>query len=146
VFSLRLGWLPVTGQGGLQRLVMPALTLGLYGVAVIARVTRANMIDVLNQDYMVTARAKGLADHVLLTRHALKNALIPVVTIIGLQFGSLLAGAVTIETVFARQGIGRLAVEAILNKDFPVVQGVVLLAAVTYVVVNLIADVSYSAI
>jgi ABC-type dipeptide/oligopeptide/nickel transport system permease component len=144
LFSLRLGWLPATGQGGLQRLVLPALTLGVQALAVIALLTRSNMREVLAQEYVTTARAKGLGDRVLLTRHALKNALIPVITIVGLQFGALLGGAVVIENVFARQGMGRLAVEAILNRDFPVVQGVVLVAAITYVIVNLLVDISYA--
>lgn len=143
VFALNLGWLPATGQGGVERLILPAFTLGVHAMAVIARLTRSNMIEVLNQEYVTTARAKGLSDWVVVVRHALRNALIPVLTIIGLQFGALLGGAVIIETVFARQGMGRLAVEAILAKDFPVVQGVVLIAAVMYVLINLVVDISY---
>jgi peptide/nickel transport system permease protein len=144
LFSLYLGWLPATGQGGPERLVMPAFTLAVQAMAVIALLTRSNMREVLNQEYITTGRAKGLADRALLLRHALKNALIPVVTIVGLQFGALLGGAVVIENVFARQGMGRLAVEAILNRDFPVVQGVVLVAATIYVLINLLVDVSYA--
>ena len=143
-FALRLGWLPATGQGGLERLILPAFTLGVHAMAIIARLTRSNMIEVLNQEYIITARAKGLAERAMVMRHALRNALIPVLTIVGLQFGALLGGAVIIETVFARQGMGRLAVEAILAKDFPVVQGVVLVAAVIYVLINLLVDVSYT--
>ncbi len=144
LFSLYLGWLPATGQGGPERLVMPAFTLAVQAMAVIALLTRSNMREVLNQEYITTGRAKGLSDRALLLRHALKNALIPVVTIVGLQFGALLGGAVVIENVFARQGMGRLAVEAILNRDFPVVQGVVLAAATIYVLINLLVDISYA--
>lgn len=144
LFSLRLGWLPATGQGGIERLIMPAFTLAVQAMAVIALLTRSNMREVLNQEYVTTARAKGLAERVVLMRHALKNALIPVVTIVGLQFGALLGGAVIIENVFSRQGMGRLAVEAILNRDFPVVQGIVLMAGTVYVLVNLLVDISYA--
>ena len=142
-FALRLGWLPATGQGGLERLILPAFTLGVHAMAIIARLTRSNMIEVLNQEYVTTARAKGLSERALVVRHALRNALVPVLTVVGLQFGALLGGAVIIETVFARQGMGRLAVEAILAKDFPIVQGVVLVAAVIYVLINLLVDISY---
>jgi ABC-type dipeptide/oligopeptide/nickel transport system permease component len=141
--ALRLGWLPATGQGGLERLILPAFTLGVHAMAIIARLTRSNMIEVLSQEYVTTARAKGLSERATVMRHALRNALIPVLTVVGLQFGALLGGAVIIETVFARQGMGRLAVEAILAKDFPVVQGVVLVAAVIYVLINLLVDISY---
>ncbi|MEA2586457.1 MAG: peptide/nickel transport system permease protein [Thermomicrobiales bacterium] len=144
VFSLRLGWLPITGQGGWQRLILPAIALGMDFSAITARLVRANLLDVLRQDYILTARAKGLRDRTTVARHALRNAMIPVVTIIGLQFGNLLGGAVVIETVFAREGIGRLAVTAILAKDFPLVQGIVLVAAVVYVAINLLVDLSYS--
>lgn len=143
LFSLRLGWFPATGGGDLKHLVLPALTLGLSASAIIARLTRSSMLEVLRQEYMTTARAKGLRETRVLIRHGFKNALIPVVTIFGLQFGSLMAGTVIVETVFARPGIGRLIVTAILAKDFPVVQGIVLLIATTYVIVNLIVDVSY---
>ena len=142
-FALRLGWLPATGQGGLERLILPAFTLGVHAMAIIARLTRSNMIEVLNQEYVTTARAKGLSERAMVVRHALRNALIPVLTVVGLQFGALLGGAVIIETIFARQGMGRLAVEAILAKDFPVVQGVVLVAAAIYVLINLLVDISY---
>ncbi|MGH2614732.1 MAG: nickel ABC transporter permease [Thermomicrobiales bacterium] len=144
VFSLRLGWLPVTGQGGWQRLILPAIALGMDFSAITARLVRANLLDVLRQEYVLTARAKGLRDRVVVTRHALRNAMIPVLTIIGLQLGNLLGGAVVIETVFAREGIGRLAVTAILSKDFPLVQGIVLVAAVVYVSINLLIDLSYA--
>lgn len=144
LFSLRLGWLPATGQGGLDHLILPALALGLASSAAIARLVRASLLDVLDQDFVRTARAKGLREGMILFRHALKNALIPVVTIIGLQFGFLLGGTVVTETVFSRQGIGRLLVNSILWKDLPVVQGAVLLAGLVYTVVNIAVDVAYA--
>lgn len=143
-FSLRLGWFPVTGQGGWERLILPALALGMDFSAITARLVRANLLEVLRQEYILTARSKGLRDQLVITRHALRNAMIPVLTIIGLQFGNLLGGAVVIETVFAREGIGRLAVTAILSKDFPLVQGIVLVSAVVYVSINLLIDLSYA--
>jgi ABC-type dipeptide/oligopeptide/nickel transport system permease component len=143
-FSLRLGWFPVTGQGGWQRLVLPAIALGMDFSAITARLVRANLLEVLRQEYILTARSKGLRNQLVVTRHALRNAMIPVLTIIGLQLGNLLGGAVVIETVFAREGIGRLAVTAILSKDFPLVQGIVLVAAVVYVSINLLIDLSYA--
>lgn len=144
LFSLNLHWLPATGQGGFERLLMPAFTLGYVASAVIARLVRSSMLEVLRQDYVRTARAKGLADRLVIYRHALKNALIPVVTVLGLQFGALLGGAVVIETVFSRPGIGRLAVTSILSKDFQVTQGTVLMSAVFYTLVNIMVDVSYA--
>jgi peptide/nickel transport system permease protein len=144
VFSLRLGWFPVTGEGGWQRLVLPALALSLDFSAIIARLVRSSLIEVLQQDFVRTARAKGLRERSVVVRHALRNGLIAVITIVGLQVGTLLGGAVVIETVFARQGIGRLAVTGILGKDFPLVQAIVLLAAVVYVGINLLVDLSYS--
>ena len=143
LFSLVLGWLPATGQGGLNHLILPALVLGLASSGAIARLVRASLLEVLDQDFIRTARAKGLGKGLVLTRHALKNALIPVVTIIGLQFGFLLGGTVVTETVFSRQGIGRLLVTSILWKDLPVVQGVVLLAGLVYTLVNVAVDVAY---
>lgn len=144
IFSLRLGWFPITGEGGWLRLVLPALALSLDFSAIIARLVRSSLIEVLQQDYVRTARAKGLREGVVVTRHALRNGFISVITIIGLQIGTLLGGAVVIETVFARQGIGRLAVTGILGKDFPLVQAIVLLSAVVYVGINLLVDLSYS--
>ncbi|MDR7485231.1 MAG: ABC transporter permease [Armatimonadota bacterium] len=146
LFSLKLGWLPATGQGGWVRLVMPAFTLGYVAAAVIARLVRSSMLEVLRQDYVRTARAKGLAERLVVYRHALRNALIPVVTVMGLQFGALLGGTVVIETVFSRPGIGRLAVTSILSKDFQVTQGTVLMSAVFYTLVNIIVDASYAAL
>jgi ABC-type dipeptide/oligopeptide/nickel transport system permease component len=142
--SLQLRALPATGAGDLQHLILPAITLGLGAAAILARLTRSSMLEVLRQEYVTTARAKGLREWAVIGRHALKNALIPVVTIFGLQFGQLLAGTVVVETVFARPGLGRLIVDGILNKDFPMVQGVVLVVAVSYVVVNLLVDLVYA--
>jgi ABC-type dipeptide/oligopeptide/nickel transport system permease component len=144
VFSLKLGWLPATGQGGIQRLILPALALGLDFSAVTARLVRANLLEVLVADYVRTARAKGATPRIVLMRHALRNAMVPAITIIGLQVGTLLGGAVVVETVFARQGIGRLLVGAILAQDFPVVQAIVLLAATVYVLLNLVVDLTYA--
>ncbi len=144
LFSLRLGWLPSGGQGTLQHLVLPAVVLGANSAATIARLVRSSMLEVLRQEYMTTARAKGLRERLMLFRHALRNALIPVVTVAGLQFGFLLGGTVVTETVFARQGLGRVAVEAIIYKDLPVVQGIVLFVAVIYMLVNLIVDICYA--
>lgn len=144
IFALTLGWLPSAGVGGVDRLILPAVALGLHSVAVIARLTRSSMLEVLRQEYITTARAKGLASLQVLAGHALKNALIPLVTFVGLQFGALLGGAVIIETVFARKGLGSLAVNAILQKDYPLVQGTVLFVATAYVVVNLAVDLCYA--
>ena len=146
LFSFTLGWFPATGQGGLERLVMPATALGLISSAVLARLVRSGMLGVLHQEYIVTARAKGLAPRAVVLRHALKNALIPTITMLGLQLGALLGGAVVTETIFSRPGMGRLAVDAILSRDFPLVQGTVLVAAVAYVLVNLLVDISYAAV
>jgi peptide/nickel transport system permease protein len=146
VFALYLDWFPITGHGGLARLVLPALTLALGTSGLIARLVRSAVLEVLRMDYVTTARAKGLAEHLVISRHVLRNALIPVVTMVGLQFGRLLSGTVIIETVFARQGIGRVTVDAILTRDLPLVQGAVLLFAVIYVLSNLAVDMSYALI
>jgi len=146
LFSLRLEWLPATGGGGLDHLLMPAFALGLGAAAIIARLTRSSMLEVLRTEYMTTARAKGLGGPSVVLRHGLLNALIPIITIFGLQFGSLLAGTVIIETVFGRPGVGRLLVNAILNKDFPLVQGIVLFVAAGYVLINLAVDVVYATV
>jgi len=144
LFASILRWLPATGQGGLKHLLMPAVVLGFASSGAIARLVRSSLLEVFYEEYITTARAKGLSERLILTHHALKNALIPVITVVGLQFGFLLGGAVVTETVFSRQGIGRLIVDAILWKDFPLVQGGVLLAAVTYTLVNLLVDISYA--
>ena len=143
VFSVTLGLVPATGSGSFDRLILPALVLGYEGTGLIARLTRASLLEVMGLEYIRTARGKGLHPRTILRRHALRNALVPIVTIVGLQVGRLLAGSVIVETVFARQGIGQLAINAILAKDYPVVQGVILLTAVSYLVANLLVDVSY---
>jgi ABC-type dipeptide/oligopeptide/nickel transport system permease component len=142
-FSLWLGWLPATGQGGIQRLLMPSIALGASSAAIIARLTRSGLVEILGDDFVRTARAKGLPEHRVIVGHALRNALIPVVTVSGLQFGALLSGAVIIETVFSRPGLGQLTVNAILNRDFPIVQGTILLFAALYLILNLLVDVLY---
>jgi peptide/nickel transport system permease protein len=143
IFSLHLRWLPPTGADSFLHLILPAVTLGSGAAAVIARLTRSSMLEVLRQDYIRTARAKGVPDRRMVYRHALKNAMIPVISIVGLQFASLLGGAVIVETVFGWPGIGRLAVDAIFNRDIPVIQAVVLVAAVIFVLVNLLVDLLY---
>jgi ABC-type dipeptide/oligopeptide/nickel transport system permease component len=143
VFAVNLRWLPVMGSDGPANLVLPALTLGLIVSTVIARITRSSMLDVLNADYVRTARAKGLRESAVVLRHALKNALIPVVTILGLQLGGLLGGAFIIEVVFAWHGVGELAVQAISRRDFPLIQGIIVVVAVTYILVNLVVDIVY---
>jgi ABC-type dipeptide/oligopeptide/nickel transport system permease component len=142
-FGVNLRWFPVMGSGTWRHLIMPAMTLGLIASTVQARVVRSSMLEVLNSDYVRTARAKGLHNQVVILRHALKNALIPSVTIMGLQVGGLLGGAFIIETVFAWHGIGEMAVNAISQRDFPLVQGVIVVVAITYVLVNLVVDLTY---
>ena len=144
LFSIALGWLPATGADSLKHLILPAFTLGVASTAIIARMTRSSMLEVIRLDYVRTARAKGLTERLVILRHALKNALIPVVTVIGLQMGILLGGAVLTEIVFAWPGIGRLLVEAILARDYPVVQGVVLVVAAMFILVNLVVDIIYA--
>jgi peptide/nickel transport system permease protein len=143
-FSLQLGWLPAAGTGSLQHLIMPAMTLGFSGIAVIARVSRSALLEVLNTDFMRTARSKGLRTRAVIVKHGMRNAMASVLTIIGLQFGALLGGSVVVETVFGRQGIGFLAANAIQRGDFPLVQATVMLAALFFVVANLLVDLSYS--
>jgi peptide/nickel transport system permease protein len=142
-FGVRLGWFPVIGDAGGLSLVLPAFTLGIVYAAIIARMTRSSMLEVLRNEYVRTARAKGLGERIVITRHAFSNALIPILTLVGIQFGSLLAGTVIIESVFARPGLGSLAVRAIQARDFPVVQGVILFFAVFYVTSSLIVDILY---
>jgi len=144
LFSVRLNWLPSAGAGDWRSLIMPAVAIGMAEMAVIARMTRSNLIEVLHEDYVRTARAKGLHQAAVIMRHALKNTLIPTVTIMGVQIGRLLGGAVVMEAVFARPGIGNLAVKAILDKDFPVAQGCVLVTALIYVLSNICVDISYA--
>jgi peptide/nickel transport system permease protein/oligopeptide transport system permease protein len=144
LFGVRLGWLPMAGTGGWRFLILPAFTLGFSASAVIARLTRSSMLEVLRQEYVKTAHSKGLPRRTVTWKHALRNAAIPVITIIGLQIAGLLGGAVLTETVFSRQGVGRTAAQAVLQKDFPLVQAIVLLVALTYVGVNLLIDVLYA--
>lgn len=146
VFSLSLGWLPVQGYGSLSHLVLPAVVLSALPLATIARMTRSAMLDVLTSDYIRTARAKGLAEQRVVFRHALKNALIPVVTLVGLQLGLLIGGAVVVEAVFAWPGLGRFLVQSIQNRDFPNVRGVILAFAVLFVLINLAVDLLYGAL
>jgi peptide/nickel transport system permease protein len=143
LFGLTWHVFPVVGGGGFNTLVLPAVTLALPAAAVLARITRGSMLEVLRQDFVRTARAKGIRRSRVVLRHALPNAVVPVITIIGLQIGGLLAGTVVVETLFARPGLGRLAVQAIQERDFPVVQGVVLLAGLVFVVINLLTDLLY---
>jgi len=146
VFSFMLGWLPPISVGilRLQSLALPALTLGFSQAGLIARLTRSSMLETLRQDYVTTARSKGLAERVVVMRHALRNALIPVVTVIGLQLGSMFAGAAVTETVFSRPGLGRTIVSAVVWKDYPLVQGAVLFAAVGFIVMNFLVDLVYA--
>ncbi|WP_042164216.1 ABC transporter permease [Paenibacillus gorillae] len=144
IFSVQLGWLPAMGSTGFKSLIMPSLTLGLVGAGFIVRMVRTSMLDVINESFIVTLRSKGLSERVIMYQHALRNALIPAITMIGMIVGEMLAGTVVIETVFSRQGIGRIIADAIMAKDLPVVQGVVFFSAVVYIIVNLLVDLSYS--
>ena len=144
LFSLRLRWLPSSGMGGWQHLVMPSIALGAYYVSAMTRLVRASLIEVLGQNYIRTARAKGLGQWRIVVRHGLRNAMIPVITVQGMYFAALLGGALVTEIVFAWPGIGRLAVEAIQNRDFPVVQAVVLFTAAIFVIANFLVDIAYT--
>ncbi len=144
IFSVNLNLLPSSGRGTLEHLLLPAVTLGLFTTARITRLTRSGMLDALGQDYIRTARAKGVADRPVVWKHALKNAAIPIVTIVGIELGTLLGGSVITETIFAWPGVGRLSVQAIYNRDYPVVQAAVFLLASTFVLVNLVVDVLYT--
>jgi peptide/nickel transport system permease protein len=144
VFSVQFNVLPSSGRGDLVHLVLPALTLGLFTTARITRLTRSGMLEVLNQDYIRTARAKGVSGRPIVWKHAFKNAAIPVVTIVGIELGTLLGGSVITETIFAWPGVGRLSVQAIYNRDYPVVQAAVFLLASTFVLVNLVVDLLYT--
>lgn len=145
LFSLTLGWFPVTGSG-LSALVLPSIALGAPSAAVLARITRSSVLEVSQLDFVQTARAKGLREHMVIYSHVLRNAMIPVLTIIGLQFGGLLSGSVIVESVFTRPGLGRYAVTAIQSRDFPQIQGIVIFVAFVYVFVNLAIDILYSVI
>lgn len=144
LFSVKLRWLPATGNETWKHLILPSITIGINSLGIIARMTRSSMLEVLSQDYIRTARSKGVPESRVIWLHALKNASLPVVTVVGLQFGYLLAGAVVTETVFAWPGIGRLLVDAIFRRNFPVIQGAVLLIAFTFVVLNVIVDLMYA--
>ncbi len=142
-FAVQLGWLPTSGRDGLDTLILPAVTLAMFYTGRMARLVRSSMLDVLYEDYVRTARAKGLPEWLVIARHALKNASLPVVTIIGLEFGALLSGAVITETVFSWPGVGLLAVNAVLARDFPLVQAIVVFMAIVFVLVNLLVDLLY---
>jgi len=143
LFSVKLGWLPTSGRGSLAQLIMPSVTLSTYVMALLARLTRSNMLDVLREQYVRTARAKGLRETVIVHKHALMSAALPIVTVLGLQVGALLSGAVVTETVFNWPGIGTLALRAIQQRDYPVVQGVVLVSAALFVLINGMVDLAY---
>jgi ABC-type dipeptide/oligopeptide/nickel transport system permease component len=144
VFSVMLHWLPAGGIGTWKHVILPSITLAALVVAFIARMTRSSMLEVLSQDYTITARSKGLRETVVIVKHAMQNALIPIITVVGLQFGMLLGGAVLTETVFAWPGLGRLIVDAILARDYPVIQGAILIFGLLYILVNLIVDMLYA--
>jgi ABC-type dipeptide/oligopeptide/nickel transport system permease component len=144
LFSIEIGWLPVSGRGGIAHLILPAFTLGAALAAILTRMVRTSVIEELSADYVRTARARGVSESGVLFRHALRNALIPILTILGLQFGTLLAGTIVTESIFSWPGIGRLAVQAIGARDYPLLQGCILLIAVSYVFVNLLTDLVYA--
>jgi ABC-type dipeptide/oligopeptide/nickel transport system permease component len=146
LFAIQLQWFPIAGYGGIKYLVLPAVTLGFGGAAQVARMTRSSLLEVINQDYIQTAKAKGLRYGTVITKHALKNALIPIVTLLGLRIGWLIGGAVVIEIVFLRPGVGRMLVNAIYMRDFPIVQGVTLILAITVILGNLLADILYAVV
>lgn len=146
VFSVKLQWLPAAGAEDLSSLILPTFTLGVFSVALVSRMTRANMLEILGQDYVRAAEAKGLGERVVVYKHALRNAFIPVLTVIGLQFGNLLGGAVLTESVFGWPGIGRLLVDSIFSRDLPMVQGIVFTYAVMFIVVNIITDLLYTVV
>ena len=144
VFSLWLGWLPVSGREGWSSLVLPAITLGTALASILSRMIRATLLEILGEDYIRTARAKGLPERVVVLHHGMRNAMLPIITLIGLQLGTLLGGAVITEMVFSWPGLGQLTIESIHRRDYPVVQVCVLLISVTYVVVNTLTDVVYA--
>lgn len=143
VFAVQLGWLPITGYGGLRLLILPMVTLGLSSAGLIARLVRTEIVEQMAREYVTTARAKGLMETAVILRHVLRNSMISVVTVVGLQFGAMLGGTVIVENVFARPGIGRVAVEALLARDMPVLQGSVLFMAIIFVLTNMLVDIAY---
>jgi ABC-type dipeptide/oligopeptide/nickel transport system permease component len=146
LFSIKAGWLPVSGSGTFANQVLPAITMGSALAAILTRMVRTSMLEELSQDYVRTARAKGLTENIVVYRHALRNAMIPVITVLGLQFGALLAGAIVTETIFSWPGVGRLTIQAISNRDYYLVQGCILAIGLTYVAVNFLTDLLYSAV
>ncbi len=146
VFSVILRWLPAGGTGSWQHVILPSVTLAAFVVAFIARMTRSTMLETLSQDFTTTARSKGLQERVVVIKHAFKNAMIPIITVVGLQFGLLLGGAVLTETVFAWPGLGRLIVDSILARDYPVIQGAILIFGLLYIMVNLVVDLIYAVV
>lgn len=146
LFGVRLAWFPVVGGAGIRALILPAFTLGITSAAIIARLTRSSMLEVLRHEYIQTARAKGLTERMVVLRHAFRNSLVPILTVMGIQVGNLLAGTVIIESVFARAGLGSLAVRAIQARDFPLIQGIVLFYAVLYILSSLVVDLLYGVI
>ena len=145
-FAIQLGWLPVSGSGTIAHLVLPAITMGGALAAILTRMVRTSMLEELGQDYIRTARAKGLSETAVVYRHALRNAMVPIITVLGLQFGALLAGAIVTETIFSWPGLGRLTIQAISNRDYYLVQGCILAIGLTYVAVNFLTDLVYSAV
>jgi len=143
LFSIKLGWFPVSGRGGIEHLILPSITLGTAMAAILTRMVRSSLLEVKKEDYVTFARAKGLRELMIIGKHALSNALIPVITITGLQFGALLSGSIITETIFSWPGIGRLTIQAIQTRDYPVVQGCVLVIALSYVLVNFLTDLLY---
>lgn len=146
LFAIKLGWLPVSGSGSIANLVLPAITMGGALAAILTRMVRTSMLEELGQDYVRTARAKGLSESAVVYRHALRNALVPVITVLGLQFGALLAGAIVTETIFSWPGVGRLTIQAISNRDYFLVQGCILAIGLTYVAANFLTDLLYSVV
>ena len=144
LFSVRLGWLPTAGRSGLTSLVLPTISLSSRLTAIIARLTRSTMLEAMRQDYVRTARAKGLGEYATICRHAMKNALIPVTTVVGLQFGALLGGSIVVETVFSWPGIGLLLVQAVSSRDYPMIQGITVVYAACFILINLVTDMVYS--
>jgi ABC-type dipeptide/oligopeptide/nickel transport system permease component len=144
LFAVRLNLLPAFGAGGWQHLILPAVTLGAFSMARIARLTRSGMLEVMGQDYVRTARAKGMSERGVILKHSLKNAAIPIITVVGLDLGTLLGGAVITETIFAWPGVGRLAVQAIMNRDYPVVQAAVFVLASIFIIINFLVDILYA--
>jgi peptide/nickel transport system permease protein len=144
IFSIKLNVLPVSGRGGLSHLILPSITLGTAMAAILSRMIRASLLDVLNEDYLLTARAKGLKESVIIIKHALMNAIIPAITILSLQFGALLSGSIIVETIFSWPGFGRLTIQAIDTRDYPLVQGCILVISLSYVVINFITDIIYA--